>query len=145
MHAALAQAKMAYDAGEVPIGAVLVQENMLIAGAYNRTISDCDPTAHSEIVVLREAAKKVGNYRLNDATLYVTVEPCAMCVGALLQARIKKLVFGAYNAKSGACGSVFDLTCHKELNHRLHEVKGGVLHEQCSTIMQEFFITKREG
>lgn len=146
MQLAMAEAELAASRGEIPIGAVLVsQDGVLLAKNGNRTIRDCDPTAHSEILVLREAAKRVGNYRLIDAALYVTVEPCVMCAGALIQARIRKLVFGAYNLRGGACGTSFDLTRNRALNHQIAEVKGGVLEAQCAALMQDFFkLHKRE-
>lgn len=143
MRLALEQAEQAFAAGEVPIGAVLVREGELIAAAYNRTLSDCDPSAHSEILVLRAAAKRTGNHRLGGARLYVSVEPCIMCMGVLIQARVAALIFGAYNDKGGACGSAFDLSREPALNHHLHEVKGGVLADESRALMQRFFAAKR--
>lgn len=128
--------------GEVPVGAVLVLGDKLIAGGYNKPISSNDPTAHAEIIALRKAAKKLDNYRLPETTLYVTLEPCAMCVGAMLHARIKKLVFGAYDPKSGAVASVFRVLDAKELNHRI-EYQGGVLAAECAKLLSEFFKKRR--
>lgn len=139
MQLALEEAHLACLRGEVPIGAVLVQNGELIARGGNQTITSCDPSAHAEIVVLREAAKKIGNYRILDSALYVTVEPCVMCVGAMIQARICKLVFGAYNFRGGACGTDLDLTRHSALNHHINEVKGEVLMASCRDLMQNFF------
>lgn len=140
MRLALEEAQAAAECGEIPIGAVLIDSaGTVIARAGNRTIADCDPTAHSEILVLRKAAQHIGNYRLTGCALYVSVEPCVMCAGALIQARIRKLVFGAYNLRGGACGTDFDLTRHRALNHAIAEVKGGVLAEPCSAVIQQFF------
>ena len=139
MRMALEEARRGAACGEIPIGAVLVREGKLLARGANHTIRHCDPSAHAEIVVLREAAKKMKNYRLTDTALYVTVEPCVMCVGAMVQARITKLVFGTYNLRGGACGTDFDLTRHPALNHHIREVRGGVLAEACRALMQDFF------
>lgn len=139
MQVALEEARRAAALGEIPIGALLIKDGKLLARGINRTIGSCDPSAHAEIVVLREAAKKIENYRLTDTALYVTVEPCVMCVGAMIQARISKLVFGTYNLRGGACGTAFDLTRHPALNHHIHAVRGGVLAEACQAVMQEFF------
>lgn len=144
MRHALAQAELAFAAGEVPIGAVIVIHDEIIAADYNRTISNCDPSAHSEILVLRAAAQHIGNYRLADARLYVSVEPCIMCMGAMIQARLPALIFGAYNEKGGACGSAYDLSREPTLNHHLHEVKGGVLAAQSRALMQAFFSQRRK-
>lgn len=143
MRLALEQAQLAAEIGEIPIGAVLVYQQQVIAANFNRTISACDPSAHSEILVLREGAQRIKNYRLTEMALYVTVEPCVMCVGALIHARIEKLVFGAYNARGGACGSSFDLTRHAQLNHHINEVKGGVLAAECQLLLQQFFQKRR--
>ena len=142
MRAALAEAKVAASTGEVPVGAVVVRGGEIIGRGHNRSLQDSDPTAHAEIVALREAAAKIGNYRLADATLYVTLEPCAMCIGAMLHARISRLVFGAYDPKSGAAGSVLDLCGDRRLNHRI-EVNGGLLEERCGGILQKFFALRR--
>src|ERR1700687_4128967 len=126
MQQALDEARTAALAGEVPVGAVLVQDARILARSGNRTIRDCDPTAHAEIVVLREAARTLGNYRLADATLYVTVEPCSMCAGALIQARVKRLVVGRGEPRGGAVQSCFEVLSHPDLNHRV-EVTPGIL------------------
>jgi tRNA(adenine34) deaminase len=127
---------------EVPVGAVVVINNRLVAQAGNRTRTDCDPTAHAEIVALRAAARQVGNYRLTEATLYVTLEPCAMCAGALVQARVRRLVFGATDPKAGAVVSHFGLCTTNVLNHRL-VVTGGVLAEACGELLRDFFRQRR--
>ncbi|PIQ43998.1 MAG: tRNA adenosine(34) deaminase TadA [Gammaproteobacteria bacterium CG11_big_fil_rev_8_21_14_0_20_46_22] len=142
MHEALAQARLAELAGEVPVGAVLVKEGHIIAKAHNQPISECDPTAHAEIQVLRQAAKALGNYRLLDTTLYVTLEPCAMCAMALVHARVKRLVFAASDPRTGACGSVFQLASNEALNHRL-SIESGVLAESASSLLQAFFKSRR--
>jgi tRNA(adenine34) deaminase len=142
MAAALAEAHKAAERGEVPVGAVLVRDNRVIARAGNRTISDCDPTAHAEIVALREAARILGNYRLPDATLYVTIEPCAMCCGAMIQARIARLVYGADDAKGGAVRSCFSVLDHPQLNHRV-EVTSGVLADESAAALKTFFSARR--
>ncbi len=144
MQLALEQARLAAAAGEVPVGAVLVKDNELIAAGFNQPISACDPTAHAEIVVLRAAANGLANYRLPDTTLYVTIEPCAMCAGALVHARIKRLVFGAAEPRAGAIVSAIRLLEGSQFNHRI-DVDGGVLAEQCGDIMQKFFRDKRLG
>ena len=142
MRAALAEAKVAASVGEVPVGAVLVRNDKIIGRGLNRPVQDNDPTAHAEIVALRAAAQDVGNYRLPDTTLYVTLEPCIMCVGAMLHARVRRLVFGAYDARAGAAGSVVDLCDHRQLNHRM-EVNGGLMEEGCAGLLAKFFETRR--
>src|SRR5580700_8271906 len=142
MAAALAEANQAAERGEVPVGAALVFENRIIARAGNRTIVDCDPTAHAEIVALREAAKILENYRLPGATLYVTIEPCAMCCGAMIQARIARLIYGADDAKAGAVRSCFSVLDHPQLNHRV-AVTSGVLAEDSAAILKTFFSARR--
>ena len=142
MRAALAEAKLAAESGEVPVGAVVVAGGEVVAGGHNRSESDNDPSAHAEIVALREAARKADNYRLTDATLFVTLEPCAMCMGALVQARIERLVFGAYDPKAGAAGSALDLSDSPSFNHRF-EINGGVLAEECGEVLKTFFESKR--
>jgi tRNA(adenine34) deaminase len=142
MRAALKEAGMSATAGEVPVGALVVQRNEIIGLGHNRSITDCDPSAHAEVVALRAAGKRIGNHRLTDATLYVSLEPCPMCLAAAAQARIVRLVFGAYDPKAGAAGSVIDLCDSKALNHRM-EVNGGVLAEECSAILRRFFTAKR--
>lgn len=129
---------------EVPIGACLINEQGdVLAIGGNRTRTDCDPTAHAEILVLRQTAKKIGNYRLTDTTLYTTIEPCAMCAGALIQARIKRLVFGAHDERFGAVESVFQLCDTSSLNHQM-EITKGVLADDCRLLMQNFFKRKRK-
>ena len=142
MRAALAEASDAAERGEVPIGAVLTLDNRIIARAGNRTIADCDPSAHAEIVALRAAAKIVGNYRLLGTTLYVTIEPCAMCCGAMIQARIARLVYGADDAKAGAVRSCFAVLDHPQLNHRV-AVTSGVLADDSAAILKTFFSARR--
>ena len=140
---ALEQAINAKKSGEVPVGCVLQdREGRKIAVGSNRTIADNDPTAHAEIVCMREAAKAVGNHRLDGCQMYVTLEPCAMCVGAMLHARIARLVYGASDPKTGACGGVVDLTSEKRLNHHM-EVLGGVLEAECGELLREFFKERR--
>jgi tRNA(adenine34) deaminase len=143
MRAALAEAQEAAANGEVPIGAVLVRGGEIIARAGNRTIRDCDPTAHAEIVALREAARLLGNYRLTDTTLYVTIEPCSMCAGAMLQARVARLVYGADEPRGGAVHSCFKVLSHPDVNHRV-EVTAGTLAAECSAAMQSFFAVRRQ-
>ena len=142
MREALLLARQAEAAGEVPVGAVLVKDGILLGSGWNQPIGAHDPTAHAEVMALRAAAKSVGNYRLTGSTLYVTLEPCAMCAGAMVHARVAKLVYGAADPKTGAAGSVFDLTRTDKLNHRL-EVEGGVLAEECGGLLREFFSRKR--
>ena len=142
MRAALAEAKVAGQANEVPVGAIVVRNGKIIGRGLNRPIQDADPTAHAEILALRAAAAEEKNYRLNGATLYVTLEPCPMCVGAMLHARIDRLVFGAYDPKSGAAGSVIDLCEDRRLNHQV-EVNGGLMEEQCAGLLTQFFESRR--
>ena len=143
MRQALAEARESAAAGEVPIGAVLVREGRILARAGNRTIRDCDPTAHAEIVALREAARIIGNYRLADTTLYVTIEPCSMCAGAMIQARVPRLVYGAAEPRGGAVQSCFEVLSHPDLNHRV-QVSSGVLASDCSDLIQSFFTARRQ-
>ena len=142
MRLALDQARAAAAAGEVPVGAVIVIDQRVVAQSGNGTIADQDPTAHAEIVALRAAAHAVGNYRLIGAALYVTIEPCAMCAGAMVQARIARLVYGADDPKGGAVRSCFQLLDHPALNHRI-EVASGVLAAECAAAMQAFFAARR--
>jgi tRNA(adenine34) deaminase len=142
MQQALDEARAAAASGEVPIGAVLVHEGKILARAGNRTISDCDPTAHAEIVVLREAARVLRNYRLADTTLYVTIEPCSMCAGAMIQARVPRLVYGADEPRGGAVQSCFEVLSHPDMNHRV-EVISGVLAEDCGAVIRSFFADRR--
>jgi tRNA(adenine34) deaminase len=144
MEEALVEARRAGDAGEVPIGAVLVVDGAIIARGYNRPIGSIDPTAHAEICVLRDAARELGNYRLVGATLYVTVEPCLMCVGALVHARVQRVVYGAAEPKTGALGSSVAALTLPGLNHTF-EVSGGVREEECRALMQEFFRARRQA
>jgi tRNA(adenine34) deaminase len=142
MEQALEEARASAAAGEVPIGALLVHEGQIIARSGNRTIRDCDPTAHSEIVVLREGSRKLGNYRLVGTTLYVTVEPCSMCSGAIIQARVPRLVYGCDDPKGGAVRSCFEMLNHPRLNHRV-EVAAGILANECAALLQSFFAARR--
>ncbi len=144
MNKAIEAAIEAQKLDEIPIGACLIDKNNnLLAIGGNRTRTDCDPTAHAEIVVLREAAKKIGNYRLTETTLYTTIEPCAMCAGALIQARVEKLVFGAHDERFGAVETLFRICDNSSLNHRM-EIVSGVLAKECQTLMQDFFRRRRE-
>lgn len=142
MHLAIAQARAAALRGEVPVGALLVVDDRILAAAGNRTITDCDPTAHAEILVLREAATAVRNYRLVGATIYVTIEPCAMCAGAMIQARIDRLVYGADDLKGGAARSCFSIFEHPQINHRL-EVMPGLLAADAALLLKNFFGVRR--
>jgi tRNA(adenine34) deaminase len=143
MQLALAQAALAQQLGEVPVGAVLVDaQGELLATGFNRTIIDHDPTAHAEIVALRAGAQQVQNYRLPGASLYVTLEPCAMCLGAMLHARLARVVFGAPDPKTGVCGSVLNLPLEKQLNHHT-QVEGGVLAQECGDTLRQFFKERR--
>lgn len=144
MHAALGLAQQAQDAGEVPVGAVVVKDEVIIGRGYNRSISGADPTAHAEVMALRDAARHLGNYRLTDCTLYVTLEPCAMCVGAIFHARIVRLVYAALDPKTGACGSVIDLPAEIRLNHHA-QVIGGVLAEEAGAMLKQFFAQRRKA
>lgn len=142
MRAALGEARRGFDAGEVPVGAVLVLDGEIVGRGFNRPIGSHDPTAHAEVVAMRAAASTVGNYRLTGATLYVTIEPCLMCVGAMVHARVGTLVFGAPEPKAGAVVSSCRAHELPSLNHRI-EVIGGVLEEDCRALIQEFFKTRR--
>ena len=142
MNAALDEARAAASRGEVPIGAVVVLDGVIISRAGNRTIGDCDPTAHAEVIALREAAHKIGNHRLLGTTLYVTIEPCAMCAGAMIQARVARLVYGAEDPKAGAVRSCFSILQHEKLNHRV-DVISGVLAEQSVELLRAFFELRR--
>jgi tRNA(adenine34) deaminase len=143
MQVALAQARAAAALAEVPVGAVVVRDGQVIATGANAPIGAHDPSAHAEIVALRAAAQLLGNYRLNDCELFVTLEPCAMCAGAILQARLKRLVFGAHDPKAGAAGSVLDLFANRQLNHQT-QVQGGLLQDECAVLLQDFFLRRRE-
>jgi tRNA(adenine34) deaminase len=142
MQAALDAARLAGEAGEVPIGAVIVREGGVIARGQNRVLRDLDPTAHAEIVALRAASAILGNYRLNGCTLYVTLEPCAMCAGAMIHARLDRLVFAAADPKTGAAGSVLSVINHPQLNHQM-QVDQGVLADESAELLRSFFRERR--
>jgi tRNA(adenine34) deaminase len=142
MREALAEAQAAADAGEVPIGAVTVLKGEIVGRGQNRVLRNLDPTAHAEIVAMREAARTLGNYRLVDCELFVTLEPCAMCAGAIIHARLQRLVYGARDPKAGAAGSVLEVLNHPRLNHQM-EVTEGVLSEECGELLREFFRQRR--
>lgn len=142
MRMALEEAATAERAGEVPVGCVIVLNERVIARTANRTIADCDPTAHAEMVALRAAAKAVRNYRLTGATIYVTIEPCAMCAGAMVQARVQRLVYGADDPKGGAVRSCFAVFDHPRVNHRV-EITSGILAGECAALLQKFFSARR--
>ncbi len=143
MQKAIAQAKRAESHGEVPIGAILLDENLnIVARGFNKVISSNDSTAHAEIVAMRAYGRKINNYRYLNTTLVVTLEPCAMCVGALIHARVKRVIFGSYNQKTGACSSVFNLIQDERHNHKI-EVIGGVLEEECTKLLSDFFKRRR--
>jgi tRNA(adenine34) deaminase len=142
MEAALEEARGALAAGEVPIGAAVVRHGEIIARGQNRVLRDLDPSAHAEMVALRAAAKAIGNYRLGECSLYVTLEPCAMCAGAMIHARIDRLVYGAADPKAGAAGSVLEVINHPQLNHTL-EVTSGILDQECSELLRSFFRARR--
>src|SRR5690606_37905751 len=143
MQQALSQAHNAWALGEVPVGAVVVREGQVIATGFNQPIGTHDPTAHAEIMALRAAAEILGNYRLPGCELYVTLEPCAMCSGAMMHARLARVVFGASDPKTGVCGSVLNLFEQDRLNHHT-EVTGGVLADQCSALLKDFFASRRQ-
>jgi tRNA(adenine34) deaminase len=140
---ALEQARMAAEAGEVPVGALVIKDGEIVGKGHNRNLLDNDPTAHAEIIALRQAAARLGNHRLSGCVMVATIEPCAMCAGALIHARISRLVYGATDPKAGAAGSVLQVLNHSSLNHQI-EVTSGVLSGQCSEILQEFFRHKRQ-
>jgi tRNA(adenine34) deaminase len=142
MRRALVLAQRAAQQGEVPVGALLVMDNEVIGEGWNQPIASHDPTAHAEIIALRAGAQALRNYRLSDATLYATLEPCAMCVGAVLNARVMRVVFGAWDGKAGACGSVVDLPREPRLAHRL-DVFGGVCSEESAGLLRQFFASRR--
>jgi tRNA(adenine34) deaminase len=142
MQAALHEARAASERGEVPVGAVVVIDGCVVGRAGNRTIADCDPTAHAEIVALREAAAAIGNFRLLGATIFVTIEPCAMCAGAMIQARVARLVYGADDPKAGAVRSCLAVLDHSQLNHRV-EVASGILQDDAATLLRDFFAARR--
>ena len=143
MALAIEQAKLAEKIDEVPVGAVLVQDDRLIAEAHNQPISTNDPTAHAGIQLLRKAGKELNNYRLPNTTLYATLEPCTMCLGAMIHARVSRIVFGAYDQKTGVCGSCQDLSTSECFNHTI-DIDGGVLANDCKQLLQEFFKNRRK-
>jgi tRNA(adenine34) deaminase len=143
MALALAQAREAAAAGEVPVGAVVVRDGQVVAAGRNAPVSSHDPTAHAEIAAMRAAAAALGNYRLDGCTLYVTLEPCAMCAGAIMHARLRRVVFGAADPKTGAAGSVVDLFAQPQLNHHT-AIEGGVLADECGAVLRDFFAERRE-
>ncbi|MBB1384544.1 tRNA adenosine(34) deaminase TadA [Pseudoalteromonas sp. SG45-5] len=142
MEQALLYAKQAEQLNEIPVGAIVVKDNQLVSAGYNRSITDNDPSAHAEMIAIREAGKVLNNYRLIDCTLYVTLEPCSMCAGLLVHSRIKRLVFGAADAKTGSAGSIMNLLQEPRLNHQV-DVCGGVLSEQCGNAISDFFKSRR--
>ena len=142
MRRALREARKAEGEGEVPVGAVVVQGGKVIARGHNRSLSLSDPSAHAEILALRRAAKKLANYRLNGCDLYVTIEPCAMCAGAIIQARLRRVVYGTPDPKAGACGSALVVLNHPKVNHRV-ELVCGTLAEECAELLREFFRERR--
>ena len=144
MREALVQAQLAWDLGEVPVGAVVVKDGIVIGRGFNQPITSHDPTTHAEMVALRDAAKNIENYRLPDCVLYVTLEPCMMCVGALLHARVARVVFGAMEPKTGVCGSVMNLPNEARLNHHA-EFVGGVLAAESSELLKAFFALRRQN
>ena len=142
MQLALAEARLAAEAGEVPVGAVVVREGAVIARGHNRTLRDQDATAHAESLAIRAASAELGSWRLDGCTMYVTLEPCSMCAGALVLARVDRVVFGAWDDKAGMAGSVGDILRHPRLNHQ-PEVRGGVSEGECSALLREFFALRR--
>ena len=143
MQIAISEANLAKNLGEIPVGAVIIQNDKLIAKAHNQPILNHDPTAHAEVEALRKAGRKLKNYRLSGTTLYVTLEPCAMCLGAMMHARIERVIFGASDPKTGVCGSKVDLTSEAFFNHRIR-VQGGVLEKETKNLLQSFFKSRRQ-
>jgi len=143
MKIAISEANLATNEGEIPVGAILIQDGKLIATAHNQPILNHDPTAHAEVEVLRKAGRKLKNYRLSGSTLYVTLEPCAMCLGAIMHARVERIVYGASDPKTGVCGSKTDLTSESFFTHKV-KVDGGVLEEENKEILQSFFKSRRK-
>ena len=143
MRRALGEAARGFEENEVPVGAVVVKDGRVIARAHNRPIHLNDPSAHAEVLALRRAARKLGNYRLTGCTLYVTIEPCAMCAGVITQARVRRVVFGAFDPKAGASGSALTVLNHPKLNHQV-EISSGVMAEDCARLLREFFRRKRK-
>jgi tRNA(adenine34) deaminase len=142
MEEALRAAQRSLDTGEVPVGAVVISEGKIVGRGFNRNILDSDPTAHAEVVALRDAGASIGNHRLSDCEVFVTIEPCAMCAGAMVHARIRRLIYGADDPKAGAVQSVLHVLNHPALNHRI-EVRSGVLAGRCADILREFFRSRR--
>jgi tRNA(adenine34) deaminase len=142
MQLALEQARLAEHSGEVPVGALVIRDGEILGRGFNRNLLDNDPTAHAEVVAIREAAINIGNHRLPGCTLFCTIEPCAMCAGAMIHARLARLVYGAADLKAGAAGSVLDVINHPQLNHKM-QVTAGVLEEECSRLLKAFFAAKR--
>jgi tRNA(adenine34) deaminase len=142
LRAAIAQALAAQATGEVPVGAIIVRDGEILATGHNRVITDSDPTAHAEIVALRAAGRTLGNYRLEGCELYCTLEPCAMCAGAILHARVRRLIYAAADPKAGACGSVLSVLNHPQLNHKV-ELTSGILADECSAMLTSFFRSRR--
>lgn len=142
MSRALQLARMAEAVGEVPVGAVIVKDDQIIAEGWNRPIATHDPSAHAEMIAMRAAAQALQNYRLLDTTLYVTLEPCAMCAGAMVHARVKRLVYAATDPRAGAAGTIFNIAQHEALNHRL-EITAGVMAEECGAVLRGFFQVRR--
>ncbi len=143
MYSAFELAQQAQAIGEVPVGAIIVKDSAIIGRGYNRSIVAADPTAHAEVMALRDASQNLNNYRLLDCTIYVTLEPCTMCIGALFHARIMRLVYAASDPKTGVCGSVIDLPAETRLNHHM-QVTGGVLATEASTLLKQFFAERRK-
>ncbi|MGH8662421.1 MAG: tRNA adenosine(34) deaminase TadA [Burkholderiales bacterium] len=143
MREALALAQRAAEAGEVPVGAVVVKDGVVVGRGYNQPVSGKDPTAHAEVMALRDAAERAGNYRLGECELYVTLEPCVMCAGAIMHARVNRVVYGAADPKSGACGSVLNLFAEDRLNHHA-SIVGGVMAEEAARLLQAFFAGRRK-
>lgn len=144
MRLAIAEAQAASEADEVPVGAVIVHHGRIIAAAHNQRELLHDPTAHAEMIAITQAAEAVGDWRLEDCTLYVTLEPCPMCAGAIVLARLPVLVFGAFDPKAGACGSLFSLVTDPRLNHRV-QIVSGILEQECAAVLQDFFARKRQS
>ncbi|MGV0963013.1 MAG: tRNA adenosine(34) deaminase TadA [Polynucleobacter sp.] len=142
MQQALSQAKLAAAAGEVPVGAVLVRDGQVISTGFNQPITNSDPSAHAEMMALRAAAQSESNYRLPGTTLYVTLEPCTMCAGAMLHARVERVVFGAADPKTGAAGSVLNIFSEKQINHQT-QIEGGIMGEECGQVLRDFFKERR--
>jgi len=144
MQLAFELAQQAQQTGEVPVGAVIVQDGVIVGRGYNNSITTADPTAHAEVIAMRNASRALGNYRLLGCTLYVTLEPCVMCIGALFHARIQRLVFAATDPKTGACGSIIDLPAETRLNHHM-KVTSGVMAQEASTLLKQFFAERRKN